>query len=559
MSDLYTSLQVSPKKKRCPPERDDNTTTPKKLRTMAPNHRTSVSRKDGGSSTLQLPPHLSRLCTVHTGLQHALSHALATCAVSPTSDTGIVRNVLNNLSLSTYTGLTTQFDVDDLRRLCWIWEWDGKTLASSSVSDDDNPFLEVKPPQKDWTRGAMGIVISPATHHSRVDGRRVPAYGIGIEVEMDIDKDMPGGMAAVARWTAAGESRRTAFREKINSWVTLHTGVIPVPPIPCADLPRLSSTKTTSLTRTLASLSPKSSSSPFKLPAPPSSPSRSPSKSKNAVPHSFAIPFPLISSTGAKSPTKNSIAFPQTPSSRSNRSATELTPRTPKTSVSSTSEVLSQPSTPVHQRGAAAVTVPTTPSSSRRQALYERLRQRSLTASPTKAASSEVAGGKLTRDQMLKMGQDELRRRCLLGRLGGVAESVWMMFSTPALGSTASPTVRKRRTLPLSEVTTAVVKSSPIPLSSAEAVDSLAMLTKLCPFFLKQLTIAGEEWLEMPASSAGSTEGSPSKKTLPPGSPGAIIDSAEALVTRSPRRVKREAGGLREVREIIRKELELQD
>ena len=24
------------------------------------------------------------------------------------------------------------------------------------------------------------------------------------------------------------------------------------------------------------------------------------------------------------------------------------------------------------------------------------------------------------------MGQDEMRRRCLLGRLGGVAESVWM-------------------------------------------------------------------------------------------------------------------------------------
>jgi hypothetical protein len=30
-------------------------------------------------------------------------------------------------------------------------------------------------------------------------------------------------------------------------------------------------------------------------------------------------------------------------------------------------------------------------------------------------------------------------------------------------------------------------------------------------------------------------------------------------VTRSPRRVKREGGGLREVREIIRKELDLQD
>jgi hypothetical protein len=35
--------------------------------------------------------------------------------------------------------------------------------------------------------------------------------------------------------------------------------------------------------------------------------------------------------------------------------------------------------------------------------------------------------------------------------------------------------------------------------------------------------------------------------------------SAEEVLTRSPRRVKREAGGLREVREIIRRELEIQD
>jgi hypothetical protein len=119
--------------------------------------------------------------------------------------------------------LSTQFEVDDLRRLCWIWEWDGITLPSvpPSSAEDDNPFLEEKPAPKDWSRGAMGIVLSPATHHSRVDSKRFPAYGIGIEVEMDIDKDMLGGMAAVARWTAAGESRREAFREKLNNWVTV--------------------------------------------------------------------------------------------------------------------------------------------------------------------------------------------------------------------------------------------------------------------------------------------------------------------------------------------------
>lgn len=180
----------------------------------------SVSRKEKAkpkNRDLDLPSHLSRLLTVYTGLQHALSHALATCAVSPTSDTGIVRNVLNHLSLSTYTGLTTQFDADDLRRLCWIWEWNGKKYVSKS-SDEDNPFLETSAP-KEWTRGAMGMVISQATHYSKTERKRVAAYGIGIEVEMNIDKDMGGGMAAVARWTAAAETRKAEFRDKLQAWV----------------------------------------------------------------------------------------------------------------------------------------------------------------------------------------------------------------------------------------------------------------------------------------------------------------------------------------------------
>ena len=133
-------------------------------------------------------------------------------------------------------------------------------------------------------------------------------------------------------------------------------------------------------------------------------------------------------------------------------------------------------------------------------------------------------------------------------------------------GSSATPTGRKRRALPTAEVVTAVVKSSPIPISTAEASESLEMLAKLCPFFIKELNIAGKEWLEMPAAHPSAAfadaESSPSKKKLP-ASPGPAIkgkhESAEELVTRSPRRVKREAGGLREVREIIRRELEFQD
>jgi len=163
----------------------------------------------------------------------------------------------------------------------------------------------------------------------------------------------------------------------------------------------------------------------------------------------------------------------------------------------------------------------------------------------------------------VKLGQEEMRRRCLLGRLGGVAESVWMLFSNPG-GSISAPTSRKRRALPMSDVVAAVLKSSPVPISAAEAQESLHLLAKLCPFFLRTLNVAGEEWLEMPAPSAtadieGSGVSSPAKTPSSPGRIKTKDESAEVLRTRSPRTVKREGGGLREVRERIRKELEMTD
>ncbi|TFK43377.1 hypothetical protein BDQ12DRAFT_176516 [Crucibulum laeve] len=577
MSDLYTSLQVSPRKKRTPPEFDNDTFTPKKLRTAPPTPPASSSRRGKVQTALKpLPTHLSRLCAIQTAIQHAISHALATCAISPTSDSGLVRNVLNHLSLTTYAGLNTNFQVDDLKRLCWIWEWDGKSLPKQKgipkpVEDEDNPFLDASSaPQSssgEWTRGSMGLVLSPTTHYSKTDRKRVPAYGLGIEVEMDLDKDMGGGMAAVARWTATADTRRAAFRAKLDRWIDLHSAGTPIAPIPLADLPQLeTSSRISSLTRTLASCSPRGAS--LTPPGPPSSPSRSPSKSPTkGVIRGFAVPFPIASSS-SKSPTKSgSLLFPQTPSrhGRDADAALLCTPQTPSLLTASPAKSI-EPSTPTHQRGRDASTAPQTPSTSRRQALYERVRLRSLTASPTKGNNGEHAVGSLSRDQMQKMGQDEMRRRCLLGRLGGVAESVWMLFSTPATGSSTTPTSRKRRALPMPDVAAAIIKSSPVPISVAEANESLTLLTKLCPFFLKPLTIAGADWLEMPAAKPaviGDGDATPTKRgLLVPSSPGAVRgkeQSAQELVTRSPKRVKKEIGGLREVREIIRKELELQD
>ncbi|PFH52532.1 hypothetical protein AMATHDRAFT_1939 [Amanita thiersii Skay4041] len=565
MSDIYSALQISPRKKRRAADIHDATLlTPKKLRTAPPTPpatKTGREIKSIAPSAL-LPAHLSRLLSIQTSLQHALSHALATCAVSPAQDTGVVRNVLNHLSLTTYTGLPTQFTADDLRRLCWVWEWDGKSLpatpSTSKATVDDNPFLDnPAASNSDWSRGAMGFVISPATHYSKSDRKRIPAYGIGIEVDMDIDKGLDGGMAAVARWTSASAKRRTEFRHKLRRWVELHADEQAVPNVPLSDIPALpAGSKLSALTRTLISGSPKAASLSYSLPVPPPSPSKAPLKSPvKLLARGNTIPF---LGTPTKPNFRNSVPFPQTPSRREASTATQtpLTPRTP--SITESSDVA--PSTPVHQRGKAATTAPQTPTTSRRQALYERVKQRSLSATPSKIRDGILPEGhsNMTRDQLMKLSQIETRQRCLLGRLNGIAESVWMLFSTPASGTSTSTTPsRKRRALPASDVSAAIIKSSPVPISVADADDSITMLVKLCPFFLRKLEISGEDWLEMPASSSATVDSSPTKKRLAPPSPGK--SSAEEILHRSPKAVKREVGGLREVREIIRREIEMQD
>ncbi|KAH9045173.1 hypothetical protein EDB85DRAFT_1905086 [Lactarius pseudohatsudake] len=587
MSDLYTSLHISPKKKRVlSDDEDDTVLTPKRLRTVPPSPPSTVKASrlktvsvrqtpETISDISALPSHLSRLFTIQTALQHALSHALASCAVSPSAETGILRNVLNHHTLNAYSGLSVKLDLDDLSRLCWLWEWRGNVIPSANKpsrvkEDDSNPFLEDSAPSqqpKDWTRGSMGFVISPTSHFSKPSKSRIPAYGIGIEVEMDLDKDMGSGMASVARWTADGEKRRQVVLSKLRRWVELHADADQTPTLPMANLPQLIvPTKPSKLTQLLASSSPKSPASVRILSTPPSP--TSPTKASGSRASLSSTSPAKVSDFGSRlrhTPTSNkfsaskagsvatnSIQFPKTPSRRALLEDLTglLTPRTPSTSPSKAEPSDSLPSTPVHQRGSNAATVPQTPTSSRRQALYERIRHKSLTSTPVKTPSKSkgVTGGKLSRDQLLKLSQEEMRRRVLLGRLDGVAESVWMLFSGPST-SNAGLSTRKRRALPASEVASAVLKSSPVPMSTAEAQESLTILTSLCPFFLKPLDVDGQEWLEMPASAHTSGE------KLVPTSPG----SSAEMLTRSPRRVKKEAGGLREVRERIRREIELQD
>lgn len=112
---------------------------------------------------------------------------------------------------------------------------------------------------------------------------------------------------------------------------------------------------------------------------------------------------------------------------------------------------------------------------------------------------------------------------------------LFRLFSAPTSnGNVLSP--RKRRALPTASIVSAIIQSSPVPISGAEARESLAMLTKLAPWFLRDGDDTVEEYMEMPA---------PVKE-----------DETVDVVNRSPRRVRNEGGGLRRVREIIRRELD---
>lgn len=110
-------------------------------------------------------------------------------------------------------------------RICWLWEWEGEKLAVPKSGDkekdkEDNPFLDAPPSAPDdWTRGAMGFLVTATTHLSKQARQRIPAYGVGIEIEVDIDRGMDSGMAAVARWTSEADSRQKELKKKVEKWV----------------------------------------------------------------------------------------------------------------------------------------------------------------------------------------------------------------------------------------------------------------------------------------------------------------------------------------------------
>ncbi|KDQ16745.1 hypothetical protein BOTBODRAFT_53832 [Botryobasidium botryosum FD-172 SS1] len=553
----------TPSKRRRSPMSDDEVLTPKRLR-MSP--RKAVSTETSAS----LPPHVANLLSLHNAIEQALSLGLASTNVGvapspkklrygetscshPEEEKGRLLAVINHIGMESF-GLAHKCSVTELARLVWLWEWDGVSLPASptakdrakaevddaegeSGSEDGEFFSSPKlSPARDrnWVRGGLSFLVTPTTHFQRDVGKRVPAYGIGVEVDM---RDGQSGMTAIAQWTAGGEERRKEVGRKLMEWTKLHTRKMKrgqssrsaptstVPQIPLATLPKLSTipiAHTPSRARSILSTPRKAA--PF----------NTPSKSK-------------FSHDIGRTPTRSNpySIFPMTPSSVSSTGSPAVF-STPSKPLAPPVFLPSTPMTP------STMSTPQTPSSSRRSALYERMRAREL-ATPTKGSMEVRTGVNSSGEEQTKMvGPDELRRRTLLGRLGGVAEAVFMLFSASSFlpSSNPTPATRRRRTVPRAEVIGVVIKSSRTPISEAEASESLTLLTTLCPEFVRNVTIDREAWLEMPSA----VSASPSKRRDPEEevrSRRAGPASARKIVPAAPSGM-----GLREVRERIRKELE---
>ncbi|WRT69500.1 uncharacterized protein IL334_006486 [Kwoniella shivajii] len=549
----------------------------------------SSSKPSISSSSIgdNLPPHLQTLLNLHRSFNLALSLYIAThppvLPPHPPSATSVpLPNLTNFLALKETVERTSgrRFGLQELGRLAWVWSWDGKSLPDEkaisernkkAMIDEDNPFLvsstsspsssSVNPMSSTSTTvhdigsgqiQGLSYLITPTRTLDPNTGRRVYTHGLGIELELRKgetrqvllggaeggigNKGQGGGVGAIGRWNTNGDMREEIFKERLEKWVTLNGGYEPPPK---SILP----TPTTSETSTRSSIPP--------------------------IP---LLPLPHLPSSTLL-PSANLFSNFSSPSSSSVTSTPKKTHSTPSTDSPKTAG-LSDPfelSDDKDEKKGKVIR----PGSveDRRQAMMDRIKARSGNGKNPMSTLGSSAGVFGRGNSLSAAGQhEELKRRSTLSRLESIAEGVWMMFSAPSPGPNTLPSAPRgrRKAIPMMEVAEVIVKSSKTPISSAEAQASLQLLTELCPFFLTVKIIGKQEWLEMPSSvAAPPSPGSSVTTAQPPftnqvASSGRLAPPSPSTPSRaaglelagpaSPGRVRR-VGGLREVRERIRREL----
>ncbi|KAK8849500.1 hypothetical protein IAR55_004834 [Kwoniella newhampshirensis] len=519
------------------------------------------------TSTDNLPPHLRTLLNQHRSFNLALSLHIAThppvLPPHPPSTTSVkLPNLTNFLSIKETVERTSgrRFGAQELARLAWVWTWDGKALPDEraiseknkqAMMDEDNPFLvPATPALGSGEISGLSYLITPTRTLDPSTGRRVYTHGLGIELELRVgetrqilhggaeggigNKGQGGGMGAVGRWNTAGEIREDVFRDRLERWVELNGG----------------------------------------YEAPPKSilptPTTSENSSRSSIPPIPLLPLPHLPSSTLL-PAANLFSALSSPSSSSSVSLTPKKLHSTPSGSSGKTAGLSDPFELDDKDRDVTKGKVIRPGSveERRQAMMDRIKARSGAGKDSLATLGSSPGSLMKRGGNLSAAgqQEELKRRSTLSRLEGVAEGVWMMFSAPSPGPSTLPTAPRgrRKAIPMSEVADVIVKSSKTPISTAEAQSSLQLLTELCPFFLTCKNVGRQEWLEMPSATLAAAPPSPGSGSvsvpglgvaLPvsPSTPGGR-GKVELAGPASPGRVRRQ-GGLREVREKIRRELD---
>ncbi|WWC65675.1 uncharacterized protein I303_108296 [Kwoniella dejecticola CBS 10117] len=518
-------------------------------------------------SSIELPPHLQTLLNLHHSFNLALSLYIAThppiLPPHPPSATNVLLpNLTNFLAIKETVERTSgrRFGLQELGRLAWIWTWDGKALPNDkavsernkqAMIDEDNPFLVPSGPEiGSGEVNGLSYLITPTRTLDPQTGRRVYTHGIGIDLELRKgetrqilhggaeggigNKGQGGGMGAVGRWNTNGEARHDVFRERLEKWVELNGGYEP----------------------------------PVKSILP--TPTTSENSTRSSIPPIPVLPLPHLPSSTLL-PAANLFSSFSSPSTTLTPQKAHSRPSTDSPKTAGLSDPFELAEKPDEQK---AKIVRPGSVDQRRQAMMDRIKARSGTGKGMSTLGSSAGGFPRASTLSAAGQQEELKRRSTLSRLESIAEGVWMMFSAPSPGPSTLPTAPRgrRKAIPMKEVADVIVKSSKTPISTAEAQSSLLLLTELCPFFLNTKQIGKQEWLEMPSGSVNTAPPSPgSSNTIAQPPPSVIGDrgrlappspstpgrtsNSELAGPASPGRVRR-GGGLREVRERIRRELE---
>ncbi|KAL7415740.1 hypothetical protein BDY24DRAFT_413308 [Mrakia frigida] len=499
------------------------------------------------SPSASLPPALHSLFLLHTSLSVTLSLHLATHPpvlpprtsfqklqdpfgydeeeivlekVANFEGASGIREVVEN-------GAGRKFALEDLRRLTWLYEWDGQDLPTSTSRSlstlTPGPSSSASPSKPSSSSTTLPSLLSLSLAPTRTLSKqtRQPTNTYAFNLAVKHSAHMGGVIGAIGRWSSKQDERTKEVRRRLDRWVELCREE----ELEFGDEGDLPSAKVV----------------------------------KN-LPMKVLQPLPGASAGLGMGGRSAAVSLGNPPASTMRKSLlpganlnSSLSPGRVLFPGPSTSTGTPPPTTPTKGASSSSLSV-----TARRQALHDRIAAKASSSSSGGFLSTPAGLGDAFIDASVQKGRagrklmdrDELKRRSILSRLGGVAEAVFMLFTAPpsTLITPASPSSSssaKRRAIPLEEVANVVVKSSKVEISFAEAIQSLHLLISLCPFFLRSLNLNGEEYIEMPASSSA---------TLAPPSPGRQIGAMGGPA--SPGKVLgRGVGGLREVRERIKREL----